>query len=287
MWVAAVRMSKPGQAYHGIAELTDRGLATWTGVVKTVPDKLDEPLRWKRPRLIFVNSMSDLFHESLSDEQIDAVVAMMALADQHTYQTLTKRPKRMREYFDRLPNRPSLVSAVLNMKAAGDNRPLTPDYAETGVALKKLWPLPNVWWGTSVGTKKGAADRLADVIACRHMAAVLWLSVEPLLEDVAPELYHYMPRETEVSQTRSHFYEGVDWIVVGGESGVRGGEARPMELAWARGIRDLCKEYGVRFHMKQLGGQDDKRGDLADFPPDLQIREWPATAKGAVDVRKA
>ena len=254
MWVAAVRMSKPGQAYHGIAELTPGGQARWTSELVTVPGKLDEPLRWKRPRLIFVNSMSDLFHPKLTWDQIDAVVGMMALADWHTYQVLTKRPDRMAAYLDGLATRPSIVAAVLNGKALQDpDYPLTPDYPRSVVGQRGLWPLGNVWWGTSMGLMEAAAERRPAVLRCRPHAKVLWLSIEPLLEDISRELFHYLPRETEISQTASHYYQGIDWAVIGGESATLGGKPRPMHPDWVRNAGRLLDRYGVPWQFKQWG----------------------------------
>lgn len=244
MWVAAVRMSKPGQAYHGLAELTPAGLAKWTGKVVTVPDKLDQPLRWRRPRLVFVNSMSDLFHESLTDEQIDAVVGMMALADWHTFQVLTKRSQRLPIYLAQLRHRPSIVWAALNRKALADpDYPMLPCLPVDRVFLDHHWPLPNVWWGVSAGMQETFDSRMRDLAAAKWNAAVIWLSMEPLLERVVM----VPPYTVEFGTTFP------DWVVVGGESDSRGGEARPMNPDWVRWIRDWCQQHAVPFHFKQWG----------------------------------
>lgn len=233
-------MSGPGRPYHGLAELTPAGLAKWTGVVRTVPEKLDQPLRWRRPRLIFVNSMSDLFHETLTDDQIDAVVGMMALADQHTYQVLTKRSARLPVYLARLRHRSSIVWAAMNRKALGDpDYPMLPTTPVDRVFTDRHWPLPNVWWGASVGLQATYDQRMRDLADSRWNAAVLWLSMEPLLEAI------------DMDRVQSKAI--LDWVVVGGESDTRGGEARPMNPDWVRAIRDWCQQYGVPFHFKQWG----------------------------------
>lgn len=207
----AARFSGPGQPYEGLAL---QAPARWTGQVKLVGDKLADPLRWKRPRLIFVNSMSDLFHESLAFEQIDQIVAVMALARQHTFQVLTKRPERMAAY---------LASRAKSM----------------------AWPLANVWWGTSVEDQAALETRMPSLLACRNFAAVLWLSMEPLLGPVS--LADYLPVPT-IGGVELEAWP--DWVVVGGESGTN---ARPMWAGWARAIRDECRAAGVPFHFKQHG----------------------------------
>lgn len=191
------------------------------------PDKLDQPLNWKRPRKIFVNSMSDLFHERVPDDFIDQVFVTMALAPQHTYQILTKRPQRMLEWFSRDP-------------------------ADTDDALypfrQKKWPLPNVWIGVSVENQKAADERIPLLI--QTPAAVRFLSCEPLLGPVdlfrAEGLSGGIVNEIEFSA-----HGNIDWVIVGGESG-RG--ARPMEEEWAINLRDQCQAAGVPFFFKQWGG---------------------------------
>lgn len=177
-----------GQAYEQGFEL------------RLVPEKLQEPLRWRKPRTVFVNSMSDLFHEGVPDEYVGQVAEVMRRADWHTYQVLTKRSERMRD--------------LLNTK------------------LRAFASLPHVWWGVSVEDKKFGLPRVGHLREAP--AAVRWLSVEPLLEDLGPlDL------------------EGIRWVVVGGESGPR---ARPLRAEWARSVRDQCRAVNVPFFFKQWGG---------------------------------
>ena len=168
--------------------------------LRLVPGKLCEPLRWRTPKMIFVNSMSDLFHERVPEDYIIAVAKVMAAANWHTYQVLTKRSERLRE----------LLNANLSFAAKQ----------------------PHIWWGVSLENRKYGFPRLQDFQAAQ--ASVRFLSVEPLLEDLG-----------------SLDLTGIDWVIVGGESGPG---ARPMKTEWVTSIRDQCKEGDVAFFFKQWGG---------------------------------
>jgi len=221
--------------------------------LRLVPDKLDEPLRWKRSRRIFVNSMSDLFHEGVPNEFIADVFATMYESQWHTFQVLTKRSERL----DILTN-PRLPWAT-GMLAWNRMKAKSPEKAEIVTAREVIsdvmdqWPLPNVWWGVSVENRKHGLPR---VDALRQVpAAVRFLSIEPLLEELG-----------EIDLT------GIQWVIVGGESGYG---ARPMQTDWVRAIRDQCRAAGVPLFVKQLGGVRDKRGGIEDLPVDLRIRDFP------------
>lgn len=175
----AARFSGPGKPYEGLAVMKSDG-PHWTGKVRLVAAALDLPLRWRKPRRIFVNSMSDLFHKGLTDHEILKVFVTMARARQHTFQILTKQPRRMLEWF--------LVCADDTV------RPL----AWAGVP----WPLPNVWLGVSVEDQETADERIP--LLLQTPAAVRWVSAEPLL---GPIEFPTMLRNW------------IDWLVVGGESG--------------------------------------------------------------------
>jgi protein gp37 len=168
--------------------------------LRLVPHKLGEPLRWSEPRMIFVNSMSDLFHEGVPDSYIASVAATMRVANWHTYQVLTKRSRRLRD----------LLRGPLR------------DAATEG----------HIWWGVSVEDRKYGVPRIAELQAAP--AAVRFLSVEPLLEDVGE-----LP------------LEGISWVIVGGESGPG---ARPMKEEWVISIREQCAAAHVPFFFKQWGG---------------------------------
>jgi protein gp37 len=168
--------------------------------LRLIPEKLAEPLRWRNPKMIFVNSMSDLFHENVPDEYVVAVAEVMVAAKWHTYQVLTKRSDRLRE----LLNTPLRFAA--NQK--------------------------HIWWGVSVENKKYGLPRVQNLQKAE--AEVRFLSVEPLLEDLG-----------------KFNLSGIDWVIVGGESGHG---ARPMKKEWVVSVRDQCKREDVPFFFKQWGG---------------------------------
>lgn len=168
--------------------------------LRLVPEKLAEPLSWSRPRLVFVNSMSDLFQKGVPDDYVRAVFDVMNLADWHIYQVLTKRGDRLRTLTNRLPAR--------------------------------LVEQRHIWLGVSVEDRKYGLPRIDQLRRAR--AGVRFLSIEPLLEDLG---------ELDL--------EGIDWVIVGGESGPG---ARPMREEWVLSIRDQCLAAGVPFFFKQWGG---------------------------------
>lgn len=208
------------------------------------PERLDQPLRWKRPRRVFVNSMSDLFHAEIPDGMIARVFAVMALATSHTFQVLTKRPGRMRALLTSADFRWQVWHQMLTLTLTHD-RPM-PMPTEHATAL--TWPLPNVWMGVSVETQKWADVRIPILLATP--ARVRFLSCEPLLGPVdlntALALGYYYEDKTG---TRRH-QRAVDWVIVGGESGHG---ARPMHPDWVRALRDQCQTAGTAFHFKQWG----------------------------------
>lgn len=262
--VAATRLSGPGQPYHGLAEMK-HGEPRWTGKVAFVDEKLLDPLRWKRPRLIFVNSMSDLFHEGLTDDQIDSIIAVMALAWWHTFQVLTKRPQRMKEHFQ-APEFIDSLHGWIQMTMDAMEKARMPSPLKSPNAAPYKWPLPNVWLGTSFGHQKAADAFLPELLACRPHAHVLWVSAEPLIDRVtlhppADKTYQLLSRwytdkafdptgSQPVITRRTDLFPKIDWVVTGGESG---GHARPMDPSWARELRDECQLAGVAFHHKQNG----------------------------------
>jgi protein gp37 len=168
--------------------------------LRLVPEKLAEPLRWRASKMIFVNSMSDLFHDAVPDNYITAVAQVMVAAKWHTYQVLTKRSERLR----------SLLNTKLHFAAKQQH----------------------IWWGVSVEDKKYGLPRIEDLRNAE--AEVRFLSVEPLLEDVG-----------------KLDLRGINWMIVGGESGAG---ARPMRKEWVLPLRDQCKRRGVPFFFKQWGG---------------------------------
>lgn len=238
-------------AYKGLAYRNESG-AHWTGEVKLIESHLDDPLRWRKPARIFVNSMSDLFHESIPDEWIDRVFAVMALAPRHTFQILTKRPQRMSEYLDERRNIESAVAAFEDgARRAGHTEEVQCQisnsmYSVLGDGLNVGWPMRNVWLGVSVEDQKTADERIPFLL--ETPAAVRWLSVEPLLGPI--ELSDVTKRSDAVRRLGKGSFDGIHWVVVGGESGPK---ARPMNPEWARSLREQCTAAGVPFFFKQHG----------------------------------
>lgn len=211
------------------------------------PGALAVPYRWRKPRRVFVNSMSDLFHARVPARFIAGVWVVMAETPRHTYQILTKRPERMR--------------AVIGDDYGGGAL-LLDELGEDAGALtlyERPWPLPNVHLGTSIELDRYA--RRADELR-QTSAAVRFLSLEPLLGPL-PSLN----------------LDGIGWCIIGGESGPG---ARPMDLGWARELAARCREAGTSVFVKQLGSvwarERDASGKGCDWdrwPEDLKIREYP------------
>ena len=228
------------------------------------PDMLDRPLRWRRPRLIFVNSMSDLFHELVPEDYVARVFDVMARAPQHTFQVLTKRAARLAELAPRLP-----------------------------------WP-DNVWMGVSVEDQRGTAERIPFLLSVP--AAVRFLSMEPLLGPVALDLrerwdggcpggclgsdLHTAQDGAERCRRCGYPLGGtprppLDWLIVGGESGPG---ARPMAVEWAADILRQAQAADVPVFVKQLGAvwarqngaRHQKGGEPVEWPEHLRVRAMPA-----------
>jgi protein gp37 len=213
---------------------------------------LTAPLCWRKTRMIFVRSMTDLFADFVPDEWIDKVFAVMALCPQHSFQVLTKRPARAREYFGRDEDGFMPAEARIEHRAKQIARewgsPVPP-----GKTLLGQMPFPHVWLGTSCSDQASADARIPDLLAAP--AAVRFLSAEPLLGpmDVRP----YMPNDLW-NNLPSWKQPELDWVIVGGESGRN---ARPMHPDWARSLRDQCQAAGVAFFFKQWGEWADQSDD--------------------------
>ena len=223
---------------------------------------IDQPLKWKKPRRVFVVAHGDLFHESVPDAWIDRVFAVMAMSRQHVFQVLTKRPKRMRRYLSEKVGKHPGNTVIERLEKLIDSRwqgkLLTWPWAHKE---DERWPLKNVWIGTSVEDCVFAYDRILSLL--NTPAAVRWISAEPLLApiDLSPYFRRNLPDDASTWQQAT----GLDWVVCGGESGPG---FRPMEPDWARFMSDQCKLAGVPFFMKQMAGK-------AAIPSDLMIRQYP------------
>lgn len=262
----AVRIQAMGNtdAYDGTTRKRKSGSHDWSGVIRLLPERLSRALRWKRPRRIFVNSMSDLFHPGVPPEYIDKVFAVMALAKQHTFQVLTKRPERMADYLTNSRVRHNIQDALFA------------DDMYDGVYMNTLpedrtgarWPLPNVWLGTSVEDQQTANERIPHLLRCP--AAVRWLSCEPLLGpvDLRDHFGYCLDCDALLFDHRrddfSGYHEepGIHWVVTGGESGPG---ARPMHPDWVRALRGACLDANVAFFFKQWGAWRPGVGDLSAF----------------------
>lgn len=250
----------------------------WNGKVRLNREWLTQPLEWKKPRMVFVCAHGDLFHEDVPDDWILDVFTIMAIAKQHTFQVLTKRPERMREFLSR-PDEGLLEAIYANW------------YSFDGGAREVWsWPLPNVWLGVSVEDQKRADERIP--VMLETPAVIRWVSAEPLLGPLnlnsmrggtqwiggqrgcggthshggrAGEIIHGAMHRFDPSVAHHHHDErcapGLDWVVAGGESG-KG--ARPMHPDWARSLRDQCAAAGTPFFFKQWGSYAPLRG--ADLP---------------------
>lgn len=223
----------------------------WTGKLACAPEWLvTAPLRWRKPRRVFVNSMGDLFHEDTPDEWIDRVFAVMALCPQHTFQVLTKRAARMRAYFEGIAadqalgiNRFGVAALATGIKGPGGSMP--------------AWPLPNVWLGVSTERQEEADARIP--LLLETPAAKRFISAEPLLGPISLEKIphaHGWGSALEPGEIHGGTGQcvgarpGLDWVIVGGESGPK---ARPMHPDWACSLRDQCANAGVPFFFKQWG----------------------------------
>ena len=219
--------------------------------VHYLPGKIDDPLYWKRPRRIFVDSMSDLFHRSIDQPTIAKVFAIMAVARWHTYMILTKRPERM-------------IDILGNLAFDKDI-----ELWQEQICFEQGWcsqdfeyPLPNVWLGVSVEDQKTADERIQ--LLLQTPAAVRFVSVEPMLEEVDLDKYEFLCETWSKGGITIGTY--LDWVIAGCESGPG---ARPMDLDWARSLRDQCQAASAPFFLKQA--QID--GKLVKMP-ELDGKVW-------------
>jgi len=226
----------------GLTQDTANG-PVWTGDVRFNEGWLDQPLRWKKSRKIFVCAHSDLFHESVPDEWIDQIFAVMALAPQHNFQVLTKRPRRMLAYLSQ-DRRKEWADCAVRLWGENDPDALHDSVYGGRPLYTNEAVLPNVWVGVTVENQEAADERIP--LLLQTPAAVRWVSMEPLLGAVDLE------RARDIGETLACHgsLKLLDWVVVGGESGPN---ARPMHPDWARSLRDQCAKAAVPFFFKQWG----------------------------------
>ncbi len=285
----AGRLANMGQGKY-VPVVTDRwateGLVyngEWNGEIRCDETALNKPLHWRKPRRIFVCSMGDLFHPSVPFDFIDKVMAVIAVCQQHTFQVLTKRPERMREYFSDIKT-PINITGVVSQ-----NTGITID-------LGRFWneagqPLKNLWLGVTAENQETADKRIP--ILLQIPAAVRFVSVEPMLEGIKTNPWSIgLPSAEE-------WHPQLNWVIIGCESGPK---RRPCKLEWVRDLVNQCKAAGVPVFVKQLQlpklpkgnwwgnvpKMRDKHLDAlldqcpnyvshnpAEWPEDLRIRELP------------
>lgn len=279
------RLAAMGQTkYQGLT-----GKGHFNGVMKTHDDELQKPLRWKKPRRVFVNSMSDLFHDGVPFEFIDKVFSIMAICPQHTFQVLTKRPELMAEYLTTIGqdcrelsswDRGSRLAQWCTDSLSPQQNQNLYDTSSAGWWESKR--MPNVWLGASVENEEQCDERIEHLTKCP--AAVRFVSFEPLLESVDPGFRNWADSEKY----------GIHWAIIGGESGHG---ARPCHVRWVRLLVEDCQLAGVPCFVKQLGANcvgafddnhqrttgrlhlsDRKGGDWNEWPADLRVREFPSVA---------
>ncbi len=262
------KLENPGRLayYDGLTE--KRGTRVeWTGVVRFVPEALEIPLKRKKPTVWFVNSMSDLFHESVTDEQIAKIWDVMEATPHHTYQILTKRPKRMMEQ----------------------------------VRFHLLRTLPNAWLGVTAEDQRAADERIP--LLLQTPAAVRFLSCEPLLgglnlgrirtleafSEDGPGTINALTGEMFDADRSIGHTDNIDWVIVGGESGPK---ARPCDIDWIRSIIGQCDAMAIPCFVKQLGSKPvfsehdypdcqepwlvtGKGSNMDEWPEDIRVRQMP------------
>ena len=220
------------------------------------PERLDEPLHWRKPRRIFVCSMSDLFHPDVPVNFVDQVFAVMLLAPRHTFLVLTKRPGRMVSYTNQrvvgqaegFTYGDSIALRAVEIVRAWPERLANEVARRSGPLGRAPWPLPNVWLGTSIEDQATADERIPHLLRCP--AAVRFVSYESAL---GPVSFRWLLGVDYKHQAVSNEYDGLrklNWVIAGGESGPR---ARPAHPDWFRSVRDQCQAAGVAFFFKQWG----------------------------------
>lgn len=235
----------------------------------THEDVLTQPLRWSKPRRVFVNSMSDLFHAEVPDGFLAKIFAVMTAAPHHTFQILTKRHARMRSLLNSEQFAEQMASECARLWGVERVAPLR-------------GPLPNVWLGVSAEDQHWADIRIPALLATP--AAIRWVSAEPLLNPLSLRPGNWIqplgggPR-VNLLKRWEEVGPSLDWVVVGGESGPG---ARRIGPGWVSHLVEECQESGVPIFVKQMGsvwgranGADPKGGKPEFWPEDLRVREYP------------
>jgi protein gp37 len=265
----AATRGKHTPIYKDLAVITPSGRPAFTGLVRYLPHRLAEPLRWQQGRRVFVNSMSDVFHDGVPDAVVDRIFAVMALAPRHTFQLLTKRPERMRVYCRALT--PERLIEAANHDAEG-RLPFAGGHNLWRIAKRHRFvpqlPLANLWVGTSAEDQPTWDERVEQL--GRVPAAVRFVSAEPLLGRIDGV------NELDPPPHDSH-HQPVDWVIIGGETGPG---HRPMNVDWAEDLARQCELAGVPVFVKQDSGpKPGKQGRLSDHT--WALKRFPGTPEAA------
>lgn len=263
------------------------------------PDRLDEPLKRKKPCMIFAGSMTDLFHKDVKDEWIDQIMAIIAICQQRIFQVLTKRADRLLDYFNRMVNDPIYKPCDYLLDGITDSD----YYKNTGATLEKQnaekwdkwyarltttikdvkWPLPNLWLGVTVEIPE-YLWRVEKLLQIR--AAVRFVSLEPLLDGIVLGLskcsgcgatkkqcddWKNGPMKS-IACCPDCNHQTLDWVIVGAETGPG---RRPCKLEWVRSIIEQCAAAAVPCFVKQIEINGKISHDISEWPADLQVRQWP------------
>lgn len=292
-----VRMGGPAAAaYAPVIRTNKRGLSVWNGRVDSLPDRLDLPLGWRKPRTIFVNSMSDLFHEDVTDEFIAAVFGVMAATPWHTYIVLTKRAERLPKWFEWIGGMVGTNTATgerrraacdpiagCEIKASRFGVRFPPRQVGTG-HYSPSWPLPNVQLGVSCENQEWFDKRVPHLLDTP--AAVRLVSLEPLLGPInarpalgtecVHEDAHVEPDTNAVICRECDDATHLDWVITGGESGMR---RRECEVEWIESIAEQCKHAGVPCFVKQDSAfKPGQQGRLSDAV--FSVKQFPEARRG-------
>lgn len=286
----AHRFSGKGAPYEGLTVLGKHG-PRWTGEARFVREMLELPLKWRKPRRVFTNSMADLFHVDITNEQIATVFAVMAACPQHTFMVLTKRADRMVDWFRWLhdegaagyPNTADEWSCLAQFEMSdgsgeGEEKAFWKLRERHGVDNKVHWPLRNVWLGVSVEDQQRADERVP--LLLEVPAAVRFISAEPLL---GPIVFDPTTLGCVGNLAATFGNPLINWVIVGGESGPG---ARPCDLRELLSVVEQCQSANVPVFCKQLGARpffndrpckviDRKGGDIGEFPEELRVRQFP------------
>jgi protein gp37 len=224
------------------------------------PERLDLPLHWKKPSMIFVDSMSDLFHDDIDDKFIDSVFVIMKMAWRHTFQILTKRPKRMYEYLTRWTVGGWSTREIIKHNAISK-------YGPTSTSENIVWPLRNLWLGVSCENQATADERIPWLL--KTPAVVRFVSCEPMLERI--DLFKAAGCDAKINQAPNFSWvgSGISWVICGGESGPRHRPHPPY--IDVRYLKDQCVRTGVPFFLKQMWSKK---------MPELDGHVWAEMPKG-------